>query len=85
VTQQQVAYDLKKIRERFVAVQILERGAAVAEKLEQLRDIRWEAWQAWERSKNDKGRVDRLPRPAMPWFGRCRGAQFLLTIRLDPG
>lgn len=51
VSQPQVCYDLKVIRKRFVETQMAERGALVAEKLEQYRGLLSELWDAWERSK----------------------------------
>lgn len=52
----QIVKDLQKLRLRFAEAALLERRAAVAEKLEQLRDVRAAAWRSFEASKKNRTR-----------------------------
>jgi hypothetical protein len=51
LSQQLVCYDLRRIRDRYLKAQLVERRAKVAEKMEELRDIKAEAWRAWDESR----------------------------------
>jgi hypothetical protein len=57
VSQPQVCYDLKVVRERYRQTQLETVKASVNQKLEQLRLVRREAFEAWDRSQQ-KGRPD---------------------------
>jgi hypothetical protein len=56
VSHTQVNYDLKIIRKRYAESTLLERGAAIQEKISQLREVREQAWAAWEHSKENRER-----------------------------
>ena len=51
VSQQQVVYDLKRIRHRYQKMTMAERAAQVAKLDAQLDEIIYEAWKAYKRSK----------------------------------
>lgn len=57
VTQQQINYDLKQIRQTYLEGAAETYALKVAEKKRQYRDIRREAWEAWEKSKEEALRV----------------------------
>jgi predicted transcriptional regulator len=56
VTQGQVSYDIKKIRDRYAKMATEHYAAKVAQKRVEYREVRKEAWEAWERSKEDARR-----------------------------
>ena len=51
ISQQQVSFDLKLVRERYREATLDEMASRVEEKRRQYREVRREAWEAWERSK----------------------------------
>jgi hypothetical protein len=57
LSQQLVCYDLRRIRDRYLKAQLVERRAKVIEILETLRDIRRESFEAWELSRT-RGKPD---------------------------
>lgn len=57
ISQQQVSFDLKAVREMYRKQTMEEMGVQIEEKRRQYRDLRIEAWEAWERSKEDARRV----------------------------
>lgn len=51
VSQSQVNYDIKKVRERYKEEALEHHAVYVREKINQLRAVAQEAWEGWERSK----------------------------------
>lgn len=57
ISQPQVSYNLKQIRERYFDAMIEDRAVLIAEKREQLRDLYKEAFLAWEKSQKQKRKL----------------------------